>query len=148
MRKSKPAYTSALRGLGGIVFRMKCGGAQANQETAINKEDMCASLIERRTQECFSECDLSRLRLPARLCCLGCSGPAARPYMLHVCWPHSGWPGTFPLHGVSHFCAHCCWRSCASVACCGSIEYVVQHLGSTLIMVLGHEACGAVAAGA
>ena len=28
----------------------------------------------------------------------------------------------------------------------GSIEYAVQHLGSALIMVLGHEACGAVAA--
>jgi len=28
----------------------------------------------------------------------------------------------------------------------GSIEYAVQHLGSTLIMVLGHEGCGAVAA--
>jgi carbonic anhydrase len=26
----------------------------------------------------------------------------------------------------------------------GSIEYAVEHLGSTLIMVLGHEACGAV----
>jgi carbonic anhydrase len=28
----------------------------------------------------------------------------------------------------------------------GSIEYAVEHLGSGLIMVLGHEACGAVAA--
>ncbi len=28
----------------------------------------------------------------------------------------------------------------------GSIEYAVEHLGSTLIMVLGHEACGAVTA--
>jgi carbonic anhydrase len=28
----------------------------------------------------------------------------------------------------------------------GSIEYAVEHLGPTLIMVLGHEACGAVAA--
>jgi carbonic anhydrase len=28
----------------------------------------------------------------------------------------------------------------------GSIEYAVGHLGSTLIMVLGHERCGAVAA--
>lgn len=28
----------------------------------------------------------------------------------------------------------------------GSIEYAVEHLGSALIMVLGHEACGAVAA--
>ncbi len=28
----------------------------------------------------------------------------------------------------------------------GSIEYAVSHLGSSLIMVLGHEACGAVTA--
>jgi carbonic anhydrase len=28
----------------------------------------------------------------------------------------------------------------------GSIEYAVEHLGSTLVMVLGHEKCGAVAA--
>lgn len=28
----------------------------------------------------------------------------------------------------------------------GSIEYAVEHLGSALIMVLGHEACGAVTA--
>jgi carbonic anhydrase len=28
----------------------------------------------------------------------------------------------------------------------GSIEYAVEHLGSTLILVLGHEHCGAVAA--
>lgn len=28
----------------------------------------------------------------------------------------------------------------------GSIEYAVEHLGSTLIVVLGHERCGAVAA--
>lgn len=28
----------------------------------------------------------------------------------------------------------------------GSIEYSVEHLGSTLVMVLGHEKCGAVAA--
>ena len=28
----------------------------------------------------------------------------------------------------------------------GSIEYAVEHLGSTLIMVLGHERCGAVTA--
>lgn len=28
----------------------------------------------------------------------------------------------------------------------GSIEYAVEHLGSALIMVLGHEGCGAVAA--
>ena len=28
----------------------------------------------------------------------------------------------------------------------GSIEYAVEHLGSALIMVLGHEACGAVIA--
>lgn len=28
----------------------------------------------------------------------------------------------------------------------GSIEYAVEHLGSTLIMVLGHESCGAVTA--
>lgn len=28
----------------------------------------------------------------------------------------------------------------------GSIEYAVEHLGSRLIMVLGHEGCGAVAA--
>jgi len=28
----------------------------------------------------------------------------------------------------------------------GSIEYAVEHLGSTLVMVLGHERCGAVAA--
>ena len=28
----------------------------------------------------------------------------------------------------------------------GSIEYAVSHLGSSLIMVLGHEACGAVSA--
>jgi len=28
----------------------------------------------------------------------------------------------------------------------GSIEYAVEHLGSPLIMVLGHEACGAVTA--
>jgi carbonic anhydrase len=28
----------------------------------------------------------------------------------------------------------------------GSIEYAVEHLGSTLIIVLGHERCGAVAA--
>jgi len=28
----------------------------------------------------------------------------------------------------------------------GSIEYAVQHLGSALIMVLGHEGCAAVAA--
>jgi carbonic anhydrase len=28
----------------------------------------------------------------------------------------------------------------------GSVEYAVEHLGSALIMVLGHEACGAVTA--
>ena len=28
----------------------------------------------------------------------------------------------------------------------GSIEYAVEHLGSSLIMVMGHEACGAVTA--
>src|SRR5690349_20125159 len=28
----------------------------------------------------------------------------------------------------------------------GSIEYAVEHLGSALIVVLGHERCGAVAA--
>ncbi|MGZ3515325.1 MAG: carbonic anhydrase [Thermodesulfobacteriota bacterium] len=28
----------------------------------------------------------------------------------------------------------------------GSIEYAVEHLGSTLVMVLGHERCGAVTA--
>jgi len=28
----------------------------------------------------------------------------------------------------------------------GSIEYAVEHLGSVLVMVLGHESCGAVAA--
>jgi len=31
-------------------------------------------------------------------------------------------------------------------AALGSIEYAVEHLGSTLILVLGHERCGAVAA--
>jgi carbonic anhydrase len=31
-------------------------------------------------------------------------------------------------------------------AALGSIEYAVKHLGSTLIVVLGHERCGAVAA--
>jgi carbonic anhydrase len=34
----------------------------------------------------------------------------------------------------------------ADDAVIGSIEYAVEHLGSTLVMVLGHEKCGAVAA--
>ena len=34
----------------------------------------------------------------------------------------------------------------ADDAAVASIEYAVEHLGATLVMVLGHERCGAVAA--
>ncbi len=34
----------------------------------------------------------------------------------------------------------------ADDACIGSIEYAVEHLGASLVLVLGHEKCGAVKA--